>query len=108
MQWQVVILNHAVAAEMNALPVDLRAKMTRVIDLLETYGPHNVREPYVKPLGGKLWEMRMKGQHGITRAIYVAASGRRLIVLHAFVKKTQRTPRRAIELARRRAMEIEP
>ncbi|WP_366519296.1 type II toxin-antitoxin system RelE/ParE family toxin [uncultured Caulobacter sp.] len=52
--------------------------------------------------------MRFSGRDGIARAIYVTAVGRRVIVVHAFVKKTQRTPRAAIELALRRAKEIEP
>jgi phage-related protein len=46
----------------------------------------------VRPLESKLWEMRMSGKDGIARAVYVAAKGQRLIVLHVFVKKTQATP----------------
>jgi phage-related protein len=65
-----------------------------------------VHEPYVKHLDGKLWEMRMKGRDGIARAIYVTAQGERVIVLHAFVKKTQKTPQRALEIARERAKEV--
>ena len=52
--------------------------------------------------------MRLTGRDGIARALYITAIGRRVIVVHAFVKKTQKTPRGAIELARRRAKEIEP
>ncbi len=64
--------------------------------------------PHVRPLGGKLWEMRLPGQAGIGRALYVAAAGRRLVVLHAFLKKTPKTPKRAIELARARLKEVKP
>jgi phage-related protein len=106
MDWRVVVLNDVVAAEIEALPVDIRARLTWIVTLLEANGPLRVREPYVKPLGDKLWEMRMKGRDGIARAIYIAASGRRLVILHAFVKKTEKTPRAALELARRRAQEI--
>jgi len=67
-----------------------------------------VREPYVKPLGDKLWEIRMKGPSGIARAIYIAATGQRIVVLHAFVKKTRKTPRAAIALAAKRAKEVKP
>ena len=66
-----------------------------------------VREPYVKHLEGPLWEMRMKGKDGIARAVYVTASGRRVVVVHLFVKKTQNTPRREIEMALGRAKEIQ-
>jgi phage-related protein len=61
--------------------------------------------PHVRPLGSKLWEIRMKGRAGIARAIYFAAPGRRLVVVRAFVKKTEKTPRREIELAARRMEE---
>jgi len=60
----------------------------------------------VKHLRGPLWEMRMKGKDGISRALYVTALGRRVVVVRAFVKKTQKTPNREIELALKRAKEI--
>jgi phage-related protein len=65
-----------------------------------------MHEPHVKHLEGKLWEMRMKGRDGIPRAVYVTASAERDVVVHAFVKKTQKTPRRALEIARMRAKEV--
>lgn len=65
-----------------------------------------MREPYVKHLEGPLWEMRMKGRDGIVRAAYVTATGRRVVVVRVFGKKTQKTPRREIELALRRAKEV--
>ena len=65
-----------------------------------------MREPYVKHLEGPLWEMRMKGKDGIARAAYVTATGKRVVVIHVFEKKTQRTPRRQIEIALRRAKEV--
>jgi len=65
-----------------------------------------MREPYVKHLEGKLWEMRLKGRDGIARSLYVTASGRRVIVVRNFVKKTQKTPGREIRLALERAKEV--
>ena len=58
--------------------------------------------PHIRPLEGKLWEMRMTGRDGIARAVYAAIQGRRLLVLHLFIKKTQTTPRKAIETALKR------
>jgi phage-related protein len=61
----------------------------------------------VKHLQGPLWEMRMKGPDGIARAVYVTATGQRVVVVRLFAKNTQRTPRRReIELALRRAKEV--
>jgi len=88
------------------LPVDIRAKFVRIVQMIEGYGLERVHEPYVKHLEGPLWEMRMKGKDGIARAAYVTASGRRVVVVHVFVKKTQKTPRREIEYALKRAKEV--
>jgi phage-related protein len=65
-----------------------------------------VREPYVKHLDGPVWEIRMKGKDGIARAAYVTATGRRVVVVHVFVKKTQKPSRREIDIALRRAKEV--
>ena len=107
MSWRVEPLNAAVERELLALPADVQARYLRIVELLESFGPEQVGMLHVRPLGGKLWEMRMRGRDGIGRAIYLAASGRRLVVLHAFIKKTRQTPRAAMELARRRAREVE-
>ncbi len=70
-------------------------------------GLERVREPHVKHLDGKLWEMRLTGRDGIARALYVTATGRRIIVLHAFVKKSQKTPAAALALAMARMKEVD-
>lgn len=98
MRWTVILTTEA-EAEINALPADIRARFLHIAELLESFGPQHVREPHVKPLEKKLWEMRMRGKDGIARAIYFAAEGRRLVVVRAFVKKTSQTPRREITLA---------
>ncbi len=69
------------------------------------FGLEQVHEPYLKHLEDKLWEMRLKGKDGIARAIYMTAAGKRVVILRVFTKKTQKTPRREIELARQRAKE---
>jgi len=106
MGWKVQLLDDKVKAALDALPNDIRARFERIVNLIQTNGLECVREPYVKHLEGRLWEMRMKGKDGIARAIYVTASGERVIVVHAFAKKTQKTPRREIETALKRAKEI--
>jgi phage-related protein len=99
--WRVAI--HSLAeAEVKALPADMQARFLRIAELLENFGPTNVGMPHVRPLETKLWEMRMKGRDGIARAVYAAVHDRRLLVLHVFVKKTQTTPRAAIEIALKR------
>ena len=96
--------------ELNALPAEMRARFARICELIAAVGLERVGAPHVRrltgPLWDPLWEMRLRGRDGIARAIYVAAGGRRVVVVRAFVKKTQRTPRREIELALRRATEV--
>ena len=105
MPWRLDLLPEA-EAELLAMPADIRARFLHIAELLTEFGPQRVGMPHVRPLEAKLWEIRMKGRDGIARAIYVARSEQRLTVLHVFIKKTQKTPRRAIEtaLARQRSM----
>ena len=106
MRWAVETLNGTVDAELDALPADMRARFVHISRLIEEFGLERVREPHVKHLRGPLWEMRMKGKDGISRALYVTTSGRRVIVVRVFVKKTQATPAREIDLALQRAKEV--
>lgn len=106
--WRVEVLNDIVRAEIAALPEDIRVRLAHIVEMMVALGPERMRAPHVKPLRDKLWEMRMSGQDGIARAIYMAARGRRIVILHAFVKKTQKTPPQAIRLALKRAKELEP
>jgi phage-related protein len=105
-EWNVEVLNDVVEAELLSLPKDRQARFLRISELLESFGPERVGLPHVRPLGEKMWEMRLTGREGIGRAIYTAAAGRRLVVLHAFVKKTQKTPRSALNLALKRLKEL--
>lgn len=104
--WSFGFVNAEVKAELDALPVDLRATFERIVRLVQTVGLERVHEPYIKHVEDRLWEMRLRGRDRIARALYVTATGRRVVVLRVFVKKTQKTPRREIELARRRAQEL--
>ena len=108
MTWSVETLGTQVDAEILALPKDMQAAFVRLAERIEAVGLERIGQPHVKHLQDKLWEMRLTGRDGIARALYVTGIGRRVIVVHAFVKKTQKTPRGAIELALRRAKEIEP
>ena len=105
MRWSVLILP-AAQEEILALPPGLGARMVRLLDLIADYGLEQMREPHVKHLEGKLWELRVSAQEGIARGIYVSATGRRVIVLHVFENKTQKTPARAIGLALVRMKEV--
>jgi len=106
MTWRVETLNDTVDEELDALPADMRARFARICQLIAAVGLERMGAPHIKHVSGPLWEMRFGGRDGIARALYVAAAGRRVVVVRAFVKKTRRTPRREIEVALRRAGEI--
>ncbi len=79
----------------------------RIAQLIEEKGLERVGEPHVKHIKGRLWEMRLKGRSGISRALYVTAMGRRVVIVRVFIKKTEKTPRREIDLALSRGKSIE-
>ena len=107
MGWRVETLNETVDAEVEALPEDMRARLARVTKLIEENGLDHLGEPHVKHVKGRLWEMRLKGRSGISRALYVTAVGRRVVIVRAFIKKTERIPRREIQLAVTRAKSVQ-
>jgi len=84
----------------------MRARFVRTCQLIAAVGLDQMGALHVRCLQGPLWEMRLAGRDGIARALYVAAKGRRIVVVRVFVKKTRRTPRREIKMALRRAREV--
>jgi phage-related protein len=107
MRWAVGFLNEEIKAALDALPPDIRASFQRIVELIQVHGLERIREPYLKHLEGPLWEMRLKGKSGIARAIYVTVTGMRIVVVHIFTKKTQKTPRHEINQALKNAKEVQ-
>jgi phage-related protein len=86
----------------------LNAGLIRLMEMVENVGLEQMREPHVKHIEGKIWELRAKAAGGIARAFYITITGRRVVILHAFVKKSDKTPRGALEIARNRMKEVKP
>ena len=76
--------------------------------MIESVGLSNVKEPHVRHIRGQLWEIRRKGRAGIARALYITAKEQRVVIVRAFVKKTEKTPTGEIDLALQRAKELKP
>jgi phage-related protein len=106
MPWTVETLNETVDAELGTLPADMRARLARIAELIEAVGLPSVKEPHVRHIRGPIWEIRLKGKAGIARALYVAAREQRVVIVRAFVKKTEKIPAGEIELALQRAREL--
>jgi phage-related protein len=105
-EWTVVYADETAEAEVLALPQDMQAKFKRISELIRVAGLAKVHEPYAKHVEDNIWEMRLSGRDGIARSLYVTAFGRRVVVLRTFVKKTEKTPRAEIELAKKRAKDL--
>ena len=105
MNWTVIV-DERLENWLNDIPKDIKARIINIIDLLIEYGPQNVREPYVKHIRGKLFEIRAKGKDGIARVFYFTMTGQRIVLIHGFIKKTQKTPKKELEIAVARMKEI--
>ena len=97
--------NEKVKVQVASLPKTLLARFIALVDRMETYGP-NLGEPHTQSMGGGLFEMRLKGAEGIARVFFCTVVERRVVMLHAFVKKSQETPRNELDIARKRVLEI--
>lgn len=82
------------------LDVKMRAKILRTIQILADNGP-DLREPYSKPLGDGVFELRAKVGTDISRVLYFFFVGRKVILTNGFIKKTPKTPKIELELAKR-------
>ena len=105
--WIVENLNELVDAEFDALPKDIQAKFMHLAALVEEVGLIALREPYVKHLQEKLWELRVKAKSGLGRGLYCTIPGRRVIVLRYFKKQSGKTPRNEITVALERMRIVE-
>jgi phage-related protein len=106
MRWTFETLNALVDEEIISLPPDMQARLLRLGRLIQEVGFEALPRDSVKHLEDRLWELRVTGRDGISRAIYVTAAVRRVVVLRVFVKKTQKIPARELKLARQRAKEV--
>ena len=106
MAYSIEYFHVRVQAVIEAWPVDVVADYARIVELLIEHGP-NLRLPHSRAFGGGLFELRPRGKSGIARAFYCYLLGQRVVVLHAFIKKSQQTPDQDIKLARKRMKEIQ-
>lgn len=106
MAFEINYFHARVLAEIESWPVDVVADYARLIELLVEHGP-SLRLPHSRAFGDGLFELRPKGRSGIGRAFYCYMVGKQVIVLHAFIKKSQQTPDNELKLARKRLKEVQ-
>lgn len=100
------LFDERVLSEIESWPVDVLADYARLIVLLAEYGP-GLRLPHSRAFGDGLFELRPRGRSGTGRAFYCFLVGKRVIVLHAFIKKTRQTPESELKIARKRLKEVQ-
>lgn len=103
--WQLSYYNAAVEKAIEAWPQGIRASYLHLAETMQVHGP-DLGLPHTRAMGGGLFEIRAKGREGIGRAFYCTVVEQRIVILHAIIKKTQRTPARELATARRRLDEV--
>ena len=106
MDWKVEFFNESVEQAILDMPPKIQARMLKLLELIEQHGA-NLGPPHTAPLGDGLFEVRAKAKEGIGRSLYCYLKGRHIVVLHAFIKKSQKTVKQDLDLARLRKTEVE-
>ncbi len=105
MNWCIDYYNSKLEKEVLNLPDGLLARYLHLSDLMAEFGS-NLGMPHTKAIEGGLFELRVKGKEGIARVFYCVKVGKRIVMLHVFVKKTQKTPKKELKLAIQRMKEV--
>lgn len=105
MVFQLSYYNETVEAELDAWPVGLLARYRALTVRMEEYGP-NLGMPHTRTLGNGLFEIRAKAEEGIGRVFFCTMVGRKIVILHSFIKKTDKTPKRELNIAFTRQKEV--
>ncbi len=104
MQWTVTFHSDSVEAEILAMPEGFLSRFIRYAERMEIYGP-DLGMPHTRAMGEGLFELRLKAAEGIARVFYCTVVNRKIVFLHSFVKKTDKTPPRDLKVARQRMKE---
>ena len=105
MNWNICYYSEALQKELLELPAGIQARYLHLTERMEIHGP-NLGMPHSKAVKDGLFELRMKSKEGIGRVFYCTAVHRRIVMLHSFIKKTQKTPRRELNVALKRMKEV--
>lgn len=105
MSWKVTFFNTKVKEETLKFPTGMLANYLHILEIIEEFGPA-IGKPYTAPMGSGLFEIRAKGKEGIGRSLFCTVKGKEIIILHSFIKKTQKTPKKELEKARKRMKEL--
>ena len=103
--WTITFYSEKIRRDIMGLPKGLQTRYIHLTKLMTEHGP-NLKEPHTKALGNGLFEMRLKSEEGIARVMYCTAFGRRIVMLHSFIKKSPHTPLKDLETERKHMNEV--
>lgn len=106
MSYNLAFYSESVRDEIFSWPDGIQASFTKIAEQMTEQGP-NLGMPYTRPMKEGLFEIRAKGREGIGRAFFCTMIGRRIVILHGFIKKTEQTPARELRTARQRLKEVQ-
>jgi len=106
MDWCIEYYNTKLEEDILKLPPTLLARYLHLTDLMLEFGS-NLGMPHTKCVANGLFELRVKGTEGIARVFYCTKIGKRIVMLHVFVKKSQKTPKKELKIARQRLKEVQ-
>ena len=105
MEWQLSFFNKKVESDTLSFPAGILANFIHIAEMIEEFGPA-LGAPYTKAMGQGLFEIRAKGKEGTGRSFFCMIKGKEVIILHSFIKKSQKTPAKELKIARRRLKEV--
>ena len=105
MDFRIEYFSEVVQGDILALPDTLAARYIVLTRRMEALGP-NLGEPHTKAFGQGLFELRLKGAEGIARVFYCTVVGKRIVMLHSLIKKTNKTPQADLNIATSRMKEV--
>ena len=105
MEWQIIYYNKNIEQEILDLSDGLLAKYFQLTDLMIEFGP-NLGLPHTKAIDKGLLELRVKSKEGIARVFFCTKIGKKIIMLHSYVKKSQKIPKRELKIAISRMQEV--
>jgi len=105
MVYSITYYSREVQEDILNLPVSLQARYIALTDRMIEYGP-NLGLPHTDAFGGGLFELRLKGAEGIARVFFCTMVEQEIVMLHSFMKKTQKTPEKELKLAKKRIKEL--
>lgn len=103
--WKISFFDQKVESKTLRFPAGILGNLLHILEMIEEFGPA-LGAPYTASMGGGLFEIRARGKEGIGRSLFCTVKGREIVILHSFIKKTRKIPKKELEMARKKLKEL--